>query len=230
MKKYKPITSSLRHRRIVLRSNLRDSGLKPLKIGLSKTGFRNHYGRITLRHRGGGHKRTYRLIDQQRTISRNTAIQVVRIEYDPYRTAFIALCKTISTIPQEVKNILKPEKNSVYLSNRKYFYILAPHNLEVGQILKPEEQVLGTALPLKDFQEGTMLYNIELHPGKGGQLARAAGTYCTLLKKLPEHNKVLIRLPSKQNILLPDTNVGTKGRVSNILHSQTSLGKAGASR
>ena len=223
MKKFKPITPGLRHRLIIKSSNFKP--FKPLISGLPKTGFRNNLGRITVRHRGGGHKLNFRHIDINRINSNHSPFQILRMEKDPNRTSFIALCKTLI----ENKNTIEyknAEFNSVRIKGYKYFYILAPHNVLPGTIIKPDLITLGSTLPLSKIPLGTLIHNIEYN----GRciIARSAGTFCTVISQ--NISSTTIKLPSKKLLELPNTNIATLGIVSNIDNNRTVLGKAGASR
>jgi large subunit ribosomal protein L2 len=182
---------------------------KSLTEPLRKSGGRNNKGRVTVRHRGGGHKRRYRLIDFKRN-KFDTRAEVVAIEYDPNRSARIALLQ--------------------YEDGEKR-YIIAPLGLKVGDavgngnmaILRP-----GNAMPISDIPVGTQIHNIELLPGKGGQLARSAGVSAQLLAK--EGAYAQIRLPSGEVRLIHERCMATIGQVGNTDHANVKLGKAGRSR
>lgn len=213
MKQFKPTTPSLRHRIIV--PSLPSRSFKPLTHGLAKSTFRNNQGRITIRHRGGGHKRNYRVIDFLRLNSRKTPFKVVRIEYDPNRSAFIALCQTIKPYPIKSKNLI-----SAYTDNYKYFYILAPGDINPGDII--ETGKIGSAQPLEKFLIGQTVYNIE------GKYVRSAGTFATIIKF--DDRLCWVKLTSGEIKSFDKTSVATLGRVSNINHNLEILGKAGVSR
>jgi large subunit ribosomal protein L2 len=176
---------------------------------LRKSGGRNNYGRVTVRHRGGGHKRRYRIIDFKRN-KFDTRATVTAIEYDPNRSARIALLQ--------------------YEDGEKR-YIIAPLGLRVGDtvgsgpsaILRP-----GNALPIKDIPVGTEIHNIELVPGAGGQIARSAGVSAQLLAK--EGTYAQVRLPSGEVRLLHQNCMATIGQVGNTEHGNVKLGKAGRAR
>ncbi|MCE3249625.1 MAG: ribosomal protein [Geminicoccaceae bacterium] len=163
LKTYKPVTPSLRELVLVDRSELwKGKPVKRLTEGLSKSGGRNNHGRITAPHRGGGHKRRYRLIDFKRQ-KLGIAATVERLEYDPNRSAFIALIR---------------------YEDGELAYILAPQRLKAGDPVIADARVdvkPGNAAPLRNIPMGTILHNVELKPGKGGQLARSAGTYVQLV-------------------------------------------------
>ncbi|GEA14394.1 MAG: large subunit ribosomal protein [Moorella sp. (in: firmicutes)] len=182
---------------------------KPLVAPLKKTGGRNNQGRLTVRHRGGGHKRLYRIIDFKRDKD-GIPGRVATIEYDPNRSANIALI-----------NYADGEKR----------YILAPENLQVGdQIISgPGADIkIGNALPLSQIPVGTMVHNIELKPGKGGQMVRAAGTSAQLMAK--ENGYALLRLPSGELRKVQEECRATIGQVGNLDWENITIGKAGRSR
>ncbi|HHW58187.1 MAG TPA: 50S ribosomal protein L2 [Clostridia bacterium] len=187
----------------------KDKPEKSLVVALNKSGGRNVYGRITVRHRGGGHKRKYRIIDFKRDKD-GVPGKVAAIEYDPNRTAYIALIH--------------------YLDGEKR-YIIAPYGLKVGDIIESGENVdikVGNALPLKNIPVGTIIHNIELIPGKGGQLVRAAGAAAQLMAK--EGDYVHVRMPSGEIRLIKAECRATIGQVSNLDHENVKIGKAGRSR
>jgi len=159
MKIFKPTSPASRHR-IILKSNP-NKPFKPLIKGLYNTGFRNNLGRITIRHRGAGHKKCFRFLDFNRNFANHSPFQIVRIEKDPNRTGLIALCKTIKKLNDNLN--LKKYNNSVWINGYKYFYILAPHNVSEGSIIKPDLITHGSTLPLKKIQLGTLIYNIEFN-------------------------------------------------------------------
>ncbi len=175
----------------------------------SKTGGRNNYGRITTRHRGGGHKQKYRIIDFKRNKD-DIVAKVVRIEYDPNRSAYIALLS--------------------YADGEKR-YILAPKELEAGMTVVSGTSVgikAGNALPLDNIPVGSVVHNVEMKPGKGGQLARSAGTSVRLVAK--EGAYATLRLRSGEMRKVPAKCRATLGTVSNSEHNLEKIGKAGASR
>jgi len=179
--------------------------LRPLK----KSGGRNNRGRITVRHRGGGHKRRYRLIDFKRN-KLGIPGTVKTVEYDPNRNARISLV--------------------VYTDGEKR-YILSPEGIEVGQQVKsgPEAEIrVGNALPLRNIPQGTEIHNVELRAGKGGQLARAAGTSVVLAAKDGDHAQIRLRSGEIRRVRLDC--MGTIGKVGNSDHSNIDLGKAGRKR
>jgi large subunit ribosomal protein L2 len=210
-KKYRPYTPS---RRFMTTSDFAEitattpekSLLKPFK----RTGGRNNHGRITARFRGGGHKRRYRVIDFRRRDKEGVPAKVATIEYDPNRSARIALLH--------------------YLDGEKR-YILAPENLAVGTrvVAGPEaEPVLGNALPLRFIPVGTVVHNVELTPGKGAQLARSAGTSVQLQGR--DGNYVTLRLPSGELRRVHGECYATVGVVGNAEHKNVVYGKAGRTR
>lgn len=176
---------------------------------LHKKGGRNNTGKITVRHRGGGHKRRYRIIDFKRDKFDSTA-RVVAIEYDPNRSARIALLE--------------------YTDGEKR-YIIAPLGLRVGDVVGSGAQSslrVGDAMPIRDIPVGTQIHNIELLPGKGGQLARAAGVSAQLVAK--EGTYAQVRLPSGEVRLIHERCMATIGQVGNTDHGNVKLGKAGRRR
>jgi large subunit ribosomal protein L2 len=176
---------------------------------LTRSGGRNSYGRITARHRGGGHKRKYRVVDFRRNKFAVPA-KVASIEYDPNRSARIALLH--------------------YLDGEKR-YIIAPHGLNVGDMVVSDEVTdvkPGNSMPLKNIPLGTLIHNIEMRPGKGGQIVRSAGTAAQLMAK--EGKYVQIRLPSGEVRMILNTCRATIGQVGNLDHENISIGKAGRSR
>ncbi|CAH0416605.1 50S ribosomal protein L2 [Periweissella fabaria] len=208
--KYKPTTNG---RRNMTSSDFAEiTKSKPEKSLLeskSKSGGRNSYGHMTVRHRGGGHKRAYRIIDFKRTKD-DIKATVKAIEYDPNRTANIAL---------------------IVYSDGVKAYILAPKGLKVGMVVESGVNAdikVGNTLPLSAIPEGTLIHNIELKPGKGGQLVRSAGTSAQLLGK--EGKYVLVRLTSGEVRMILATNRATIGEVGNSEHSLINWGKAGRNR
>lgn len=211
MKKFKPTSPGRRWMtgqtfEEITRSEPEKSLIRPL----SHKAGRNTYGRITVRHRGGGHARRYRLIDFQRE-KYDIPAHVKTIEYDPNRSARIALV--------------------VYEDGEKR-YILAPLGLKVGARVvssKREAEIqAGNALPLARIPLGTMVHNVELHPGKGGQMVRAAGAAAQVLAK--EDGYVTLRLPSGEMRRVHEKCMATIGQVGNVEHANVKLGKAGAKR
>jgi large subunit ribosomal protein L2 len=210
VKSYKPTTPTRRFQTVVSRDDLsKGKPEKSLVKGKKRTGGRSSTGRISSRFRGGGHKKAYREIDFKRD-KVGIAGRVVSIEYDPNRSARIALLH--------------------YIDGEKR-YILAPAGLEVGRTVTagPEADILiGNALPLKNIPAGTVVHNIELKPGKGGQMARSAGAQAQLVSK--EGDYALLKLPSGEirKVLVDCT--ATIGQVGNVEHENVSLGKAGRKR
>jgi large subunit ribosomal protein L2 len=210
LKTYKPTTPSQRQLVTVVRDELwKGAPEKKLTVGLSKSGGRNNHGRITTRHIGGGHKRRYRLVDFKRR-KYDVEATIERIEYDPNRTAFIALIR---------------------YTDGEVAYILAPARVPAGTKVVSGEKVdikPGNALPLKNIPVGTIVHNIEMKPGKGGQLARAAGSYAQLTGK--DSGYALLRLRSGEVRLVRADCMATIGSVSNADHQNINIGKAGRNR
>ncbi|MFC3694285.1 50S ribosomal protein L2 [Chenggangzhangella methanolivorans] len=210
LKTYNPITPSLRQLVIVDRSALyKGKPVKQLTEGLTSSGGRNNLGRITVRFRGGGHKRTYRLIDFKRR-KLDVPATVDRIEYDPNRSAFIALIR---------------------YEDGELAYILAPQRLNVGDQVVAGAQVdvkPGNAMPLGVAPVGTIVHNVEIKIGRGGQIARSAGSYAQIVAR--DQGYVTLRLSSGEQRLVHGQCFGTIGAVSNPDHANINLGKAGRSR
>jgi large subunit ribosomal protein L2 len=210
LKTYKPTTPSQRHLVIVDRTGVhRGKPVKALVEGQTSTGGRNNHGHITSRFRGGGHKQAFRKIDFKR-VRRNEPATVERIEYDPNRTGFIALVK---------------------YPDGELSYILAPQRLSAGDVIVAGEQVdikPGNAMPLGNMPVGTIVHNVELKIGKGGQLARSAGTYAQIVGRDGEY--VIVRLNSTEQRLVHGRCFGTVGAVSNPDNMNTTIGKAGRQR
>lgn len=211
IKKYKPTTSSLRKKTGLTFEELTTSRPhRPLVQFLSKSGGRNARGHLSSRHRGGGHKRRYRIIDFKRD-KINIPGVVETIEYDPNRSAFISLIK--------------------YADGERR-YILAPFNLKLGQqIISSDKQVdilPGNSIPLRYIPLGTIIHNIELKKSKGGQLARTAGSGAQILAK--EGGYAQVRLPSSEIRKIHLDCRATIGQVGNLDHQNISLGKAGRNR
>ena len=210
IKSYKPTTPARRQMTVIDYSELskvapEKSLLEPMK----KTSGRNSYGRITVRHHGGGNRRKYRVIDFKRNKADMPAT-VLTIEYDPNRSAFIAL---------------------VQYEDGEKRYIVAPHGLKVGDVIESGVNAdikPGNALPLANIPVGTFIHNVELYPGKGAQLARAAGIMAQLMAK--EGRYALIRLPSGELRNVPVECMATIGQVSNLEHENVNIGKAGRKR
>ena len=210
LKKYKPVTSSQRGLVLVDRGELYSGKpVKALTEGLTKKGGRNNMGRITARRRGGGHKRAYRKVDFKRA-KFDIPAKIERIEYDPNRSAFIALIK---------------------YEDGEQAYILAPQRIKVGDKVVSGEKVdvkPGNAMPLKSMPIGTIVHNVEMKPGKGGQIARAAGTYAQLAGR--DQGYAIIRLTSGEQRVVRDDCLATIGAVSNPDNQNTTLAKAGRNR
>ncbi len=210
LKKFNPVTPGTRQLVIVDRSELWSGDPeKSLTVGLKKTGGRNNTGRITSRRRGGGHKRRYRVIDFKRT-KWDMEATVLRLEYDPNRTAFIALVE--------------------YADGEKS-YILAPQKLAAGDKIIAGEKVdvkPGNTMPLKNVPIGTILHNIEMKPGKGAQIARSAGAYVQLVGR--DAGYAQLKLSSGELRIVRSECLATVGAVSNPDQSNTNLGKAGRNR
>ncbi|MDI3477074.1 MAG: large subunit ribosomal protein [Thermoanaerobacterium sp.] len=210
IKKYNPTSPGRRQMTVLTFEEVtKDKPEKSLTVSLNKTGGRNVYGRITVRHRGGGHKRKYRIIDFKRDKD-GVPGKVASIEYDPNRSAYIALIH--------------------YLDGEKR-YIIAPYGLKVGDIVESGENVdikVGNALPLYNIPVGTFIHNIELVAGKGGQLVRAAGSMAQLVAK--EGDYVQVRMPSSEVRRIRSNCRATIGQVSNLDHENVTIGKAGRSR
>ncbi len=210
IKAYKPTTPSRRQMTVTDYSGLsKVAPEKSLLAPLKKTAGRNSYGRITVRHRGGGNRKKYRIIDFKRDKQGMNAT-VMTLEYDPNRSAFIAL---------------------VQYEDGEKRYIIAPNGLAVGDVVTSGSHAdikPGNALALSDIPVGTFIHNIELYPGKGAQLVRAAGNMAQLMGK--EDNYVLVRLPSGEMRKIPANCMASIGQVSNIDHENVSLGKAGKTR
>ncbi len=210
IKSYKPTTPSRRNMTVVDYSGLskvapEKSLLRPLK----KTSGRNSYGRITVRHHGGGNRKKYRVIDFKRDKVGMNA-QVMTLEYDPNRSAHIAL---------------------VQYEDGEKRYIIAPIGLKVGDTVRAGADAdikPGNALPLSAIPVGTVIHNIELYPGKGAQLVRSAGNMAQLMAK--EGVYALIRLPSGEQRNIPANCMATIGQVGNTDHENTNIGKAGKKR
>jgi len=211
LRKYKPNTPGQRGLVLVDKSALWKGGpVKKLSEGLTKKGGRNNAGRITARRRGGGHKQTYRKIDFKRSSKMDMIATVERLEYDPNRTAFIAL---------------------VNYEDGEQAYILAPQRLAVGDKIVASARTdvkPGNAMPFSGMPVGTIVHNVELKPGKGGQIARSAGTYAQLVGR--DQGYALLRLSSGEQRMVRAECMATVGAVSNPDHSNQNLGKAGRRR
>ncbi|WP_099204875.1 50S ribosomal protein L2 [Scatolibacter rhodanostii] len=210
IKVYKPTSAARRNMSVTDYSGLSKNGPeKSLLTSLNKNAGRNSYGRITVRHRGGGNRKKYRIIDFKRQKEGMTAT-VLGLEYDPNRSAFIALIQYEDG-----------EKN----------YILAPHGLKAGdKVVSGAEADIkpGNALKLSDIPVGTFVHNVEMHPGKGAQIVRSAGVMAQLMAK--ENGMALLRLPSGELRNIPENCMASIGQVSNIDHENVKLGKAGRKR
>ena len=210
LKTFKPTTPGQRQLVIVDRSGLwKGDPVKTLTEGLTKKGGRNNHGRITARRRGGGHKRLYRVVDFRRR-KFDMPATVERLEYDPNRSAFIALIR---------------------YEDGELSYILAPQRLAVGDTVIAARQAdvkPGNAMPLASIPVGTIIHNVELKPGKGGQIARAAGTYVQLVGR--DQDYAILRLNSGEQRLVHGACMATIGAVSNPDNSNINLGKAGRNR
>jgi large subunit ribosomal protein L2 len=210
LKTFKPVTPGLRQLVIVDRSQLwKGKPVKSLTEGKSSAGGRNNNGRVTVRFRGGGHKQTYRLVDFKRR-KFDMPAKVERIEYDPNRTSFIALIK---------------------YADGELAYIIAPQRLAPGDEVVAGNQVdvkPGNAMPLANMPVGTIVHNVEMKIGKGGAIARSAGSYAQIVGR--DQGYVIVRLNSGEQRLIHGQCLGTVGAVSNPDHMNTSLGKAGRSR
>lgn len=210
VKKYKPTSPARRFMSIVEDTQLtRAKPERSLLKKLNRSGGRNSYGRITVRHRGGGHKRKYRVIDFRRN-KFSVPAKVAAIEYDPNRSARIALLH--------------------YLDGEKR-YIIAPHGLAPGDMVISDDVAdvkPGNSMPLSNIPLGTLIHNIEMRPGKGGQIVRSAGTSAQLMAK--EGKYVQVRLPSGEVRMILNTCRATIGQVGNLDHENISIGKAGRSR
>ena len=210
LKRYKPNTPSMRGLVLVDKSDLwKGRPVKTLTEGLTKSGGRNNNGRITARRRGGGHKRLYRVIDFKRRKFDVPAI-VERIEYDPNRSAFIALIK---------------------YEDGEQAYILAPQRLQQGDTVIAANRAdikPGNAMPMENMPVGTIIHNVEMKTGRGGQMARAAGTYVQLIGK--DSGYAQLRLTSGELRIVPAKCMATVGAVSNSDNKNTNLSKAGRNR
>ena len=210
VKSFKPFTPTRRFQTYLTRDELTgDRPEKSLTSGKKRTGGRDSRGLTSSRFRGGGHKKSYREIDFRRDKHGIPAV-VATVEYDPNRTAHIAL---------------------LHYADGEKRYILSPIGLEVGRTVRsgPEADILvGNALPLKNIPAGTVVHNIELRPGKGGQMARSAGAQAQLVSK--EGGIGLLKLPSGEVRRVPLECMATIGQVGNLEHENVSLGKAGRSR
>ncbi len=210
LKTYRPTSAGLRHLVLVDRSHLwKGAPVKMLTEGKSKSGGRNNSGRITTRHVGGGHKQSYRLVDFRRRKHDVTAT-VERLEYDPNRTAFIALLK---------------------YTDGELAYILAPQRLSVGDQVVAGQKVdvkPGNAMPLSSMPIGTIVHNVEIKPGRGGQIARSAGAFVQLVGR--DAGWAILKLNSGETRRVRAECMATVGAVSNPDHGNQVIGKAGRTR
>jgi large subunit ribosomal protein L2 len=210
LKTFKPVTPSSRELVLVDRSELwKGSPFKKLVEGKSKAGGRNTHGHITVRHKGGGHKQLFRIVDFKR---RKFDVEgtVERLEYDPNRTAWLALVK---------------------YTDGEHAYILAPQRLAKGdKVIAGDRADIkpGNALPIRNIPVGTIIHNVEMKPGKGGQMARSAGTYVQLVGK--DQGFALLRLASGETRRVMADCLATIGAVSNPDHQNQNIGKAGRNR
>ena len=210
LKNFRPMTPSQRQLVLIDRSELyKGKPVKALTKGLTKSGGRNNMGRLTVRHRGGGHKRRYRTIDFKRR-KFDMPATVERLEYDPNRSAFIALIR---------------------YEDGELAYIVAPQRLHAGDMVVSGDVVdiqPGNAMPMRNMPVGTIIHNIEMKAGKGGQIARAAGNYAQLVGK--DAGYALLRLSSGEQRMVRAECMATIGAVSNSDNQNTNLGKAGRKR
>ncbi|MCP1200681.1 50S ribosomal protein L2 [Notoacmeibacter sp. MSK16QG-6] len=211
LKTFNPVTPSLRQLVLVDRSGLhKGKPVKALTEGLTKSGGRNNHGRITARYIGGGHKRTYRRIDFKRR-KFDVEATVERLEYDPNRTAFIALIR---------------------YDDGELSYILAPQRLAAGDKVMASGGAIdvkpGNTMPLERMPVGTIVHNVEMKVGKGGQIARSAGAYAQLVGR--DAGMAILRLNSGEQRLVHGACLATVGAVSNPDHANINLGKAGRKR
>ena len=210
IKSYKPTSPSRRQMTVTDYSELsKVAPEKSLLVSLDKKAGRNSYGRITVRHRGGGNRRKYRIIDFKRDKQGMNAT-VLTLEYDPNRSSFIAL---------------------VQYEDGEKRYIIAPYGLKVGDVVRAGSDAdikPGNALALADIPVGTFIHNLELYPGTGAQLVRAAGNMAQLMGKEDEY--ALVRLPSGEMRKIAAECMATIGQVGNIDHENVNLGKAGRTR
>ena len=210
LKTFNPTSPGRRQLVIVDRSELHKGGpVKSLTEGKKRKGGRNNYGRIVNFRQGGGHKQRYRIVDFKRR-KYDVAATVERLEYDPNRTAFIAL---------------------INYSDGEQAYILAPQRLKIGDEVVSGDRVdvkPGNAMPLRSIPVGTIVHNVELKPGRGGQMARSAGTYLQLVGR--DQGNALLRMPSGEVRMVKAECMATIGAVSNPDQQNVSSGKAGRSR
>ncbi len=211
LKNFNPVTPSLRGTVLIDRSSLwKGAPVKGLTVGKTSSGGRNNHGHITVRFRGGGHKQSYRMVDFKRRAKWGVPATVERLEYDPNRTAFIALVK---------------------YQDGELAYILAPQRLKVGDVVVAGDKAdikPGNAMPLGAIPVGTVIHNIELKPGAGGKVARSAGTFAQLVGK--DAGLAQIKLMSGELRTVRAECIASIGAVSNPDNSNQQLGKAGRSR
>ena len=209
LKTFKPTTPSRRGTVLIDRSDLwKGEPVKTLTEGKRKTGGRNNLGRMTSRHIGGGHKQRHRLVDFKRKKQGRATVE--RLEYDPNRTAFIALVK---------------------YEDGELAYILAPQRLKAGDKVESGDKMdikPGNAMPMRDIPVGTIIHNIEMRPGRGGQIARSAGTYAQLVGK--DAGYALLRLSSGEQRMVRAECMATIGAVSNPDNQNVKIGHAGRNR
>ncbi|MGL4722577.1 MAG: 50S ribosomal protein L2 [Desulfovibrionaceae bacterium] len=210
IRKFKPTSPGTRHRSVSCFTEVTRKGPeKSLTVGIGRSSGRNNYGRITSRHRGGGHKRKYRIIDFIRS-KKDISAKVAHIEYDPNRTAYIAL---------------------LFYSDGEKRYIVAPAGIKQGDCVVSGEKVdirVGNALPIRNIPVGTVIHCIEMEPGRGARLCRSAGSSAQLIAK--EGKYASLRLPSGEVRKILATCTATIGQCSNAEHENISSGKAGRSR
>lgn len=212
IREYKPTSAGRRFMSVLTFEEItKEEPEKSLLVPLKKRGGRNNLGRITTRHKGGGHKRRYRIIDFKRD-KFDVPGKVAAIEYDPNRSVRIAL---------------------IHYADGEKRYVLAPLGLKVGDVIistkKPDAEIRdGNSLPLKYIPVGTFIHNVELKMGKGGQIARSAGTYAQLLAK--EGSYAHVKMPSGEVRLIHLSCMATIGQLGNLDHENVSIGKAGRSR
>ena len=210
LKSYRPLTPTLRYKQLNDKKEITaDKPYKPLTVGKKRSSGRSNVGEITSRRRGGGHKKAYRIIDFKRNRV-GIPCTVETIEYDPNRSARIALVK---------------------YADGKRQYIIAPANIKVGDVLNSgvgAEYRIGNALPMKDIPLNATIHNVEMIPGKGAQIARSAGAGAELIAK--DGKLCQVRLPSGEIRYIPEDALATIGQVSNIDHMNESSGSAGRSR
>jgi large subunit ribosomal protein L2 len=211
LKNFNPVTPSLRHTVLVDRSELwKGKPVKGLTEGLHSSGGRNNHGRTTVRFRGGGHKRSYRVVDFKRRAKLGVPATVERLEYDPNRTAWIALIK---------------------YQDGELSYIIAPQRLKAGDVVVSAERAdikPGNAMPMSAIPVGTIIHNVEMKPGAGGKIARSAGTFVQLVGK--DAGYAQLKLMSGELRTVRAECMATIGAVSNPDNSNQQMGKAGRSR